>query len=144
MPTYDYRCESCKHEFEQFQSITAASLKKCPKCKKQKLRRLIGTGAALLFKGDGFYITDYRSEKYKAAAKADAPSTGETKKAGEGGSSTESPAKGDSKPKESRDKESRHKESTQKESSQPAAPPPTAPPSEKPEGKPPKSRGKSE
>lgn len=105
MPTYDYRCEGCKHEFEQFQSITAAPMKKCPKCKKQKLRRLIGTGAALLFKGDGFYTTDYRSEKYKAAAKADAPSTpsestGEKKKAGEGGSSTESPAKGDSKPKE--------------------------------------------
>lgn len=74
MPTYDYRCEKCEHEFEAFQSITAVPLKQCPKCKKPKLRRLIGTGAALLFKGDGFYITDYRSEKYKEAAKADSAS----------------------------------------------------------------------
>lgn len=80
MPTYDYRCEKCKHEFEAFQSITAAPLKKCPKCAKQSLRRLIGTGAALLFKGDGFYITDYRSEKYKEAAKADSgAAAGESK-----------------------------------------------------------------
>jgi len=71
MPTYDYRCEKCDHEFETFQSITAAPLKKCPKCSKPSLRRLIGTGAALLFKGDGFYITDYRSESYKQAAKAE-------------------------------------------------------------------------
>ena len=76
MPTYDYKCEACGHEFEQFQSITAASLKKCPKCGKSKLKRLIGTGAGLIFKGSGFYITDYRSEGYKSAAKSDAaPST---------------------------------------------------------------------
>jgi putative FmdB family regulatory protein len=68
MPTYDYRCEACEHQFETFQSITAQPLRACPKCRKQKLRRLIGTGAALLFKGDGFYITDYRSESYKKAA----------------------------------------------------------------------------
>jgi putative FmdB family regulatory protein len=72
MPTYDYRCEACDHQFEQFQSITAEPLKQCPKCKKQRLRRLIGTGAALLFKGEGFYITDYRSESYKNAQKAEA------------------------------------------------------------------------
>lgn len=85
MPTYDYKCERCDHTFEAFQSITAAPLKKCPKCGKPKLRRLIGTGAALLFKGDGFYITDYRSENYKNAAKAETGSgdgkSGETKPA---------------------------------------------------------------
>ncbi|MCS7046246.1 MAG: zinc ribbon domain-containing protein [Gemmataceae bacterium] len=71
MPTYDYRCDGCDHAFEEFQSITDAPLKKCPKCGKAKLRRLIGTGAAILFKGSGFYQTDYRSESYKNAAKAD-------------------------------------------------------------------------
>src|ERR1051326_7107749 len=71
MPTYDYQCDACEHAFEEFQSFSEAPLKKCPKCKKPKLRRLLGTGAAILFKGSGFYQTDYRSESYKAAAKAD-------------------------------------------------------------------------
>src|SRR6266571_7489681 len=71
MPTYDYECDACKHEFEEFQSMMDKPLKKCPKCGKSKLRRLIGTGAAILFKGSGFYQTDYRSESYKSAAKAD-------------------------------------------------------------------------
>lgn len=71
MPTYDYRCEACEHQFETFQSITAAPIRKCPKCRKAKVRRLIGTGAAVLFKGDGFYITDYRSEGYKKAQQAE-------------------------------------------------------------------------
>lgn len=71
MPTYDYACDACRHQFEQFQSIKAKALRKCPKCGQLKLRRLIGTGGALLFKGSGFYITDYRSEGYKSAAKAD-------------------------------------------------------------------------
>jgi|ERR1043166_5781707 putative FmdB family regulatory protein len=70
MPTYDYKCDGCEHEFEEFQSMKDAPLKKCPRCKKNKLRRLIGTGAAILFKGSGFYQTDYRSESYKSAAKA--------------------------------------------------------------------------
>ncbi len=71
MPTYDYECDACNHAFEEFQSMTDKPLKKCPKCGKPKLRRLIGTGAAILFKGSGFYQTDYRSESYKSAAKAD-------------------------------------------------------------------------
>jgi putative FmdB family regulatory protein len=71
MPTYEYQCEACEHQFEEFQSIKDEPLTKCPKCKKKKLRRLFGTGAALLFKGSGFYITDYRSDSYKSAAKAD-------------------------------------------------------------------------
>lgn len=69
MPTYDYRCSGCGHQFEEFQSITAAPLKKCPKCGKAKLVRLIGTGAGVIFKGSGFYETDYRSDSYKKAAK---------------------------------------------------------------------------
>src|SRR6266851_1723360 len=71
MPTYEYQCDACEHEFEEFQSMSEAALTKCPKCGKKKLRRLFGTGAAILFKGSGFYQTDYRSESYKAAAKAD-------------------------------------------------------------------------
>lgn len=71
MPTYEYECDACKHRFEELQSFSEAPLKKCPKCKKNKLQRLIGMGAAILFKGSGFYQTDYRSESYKSAAKAD-------------------------------------------------------------------------
>jgi putative FmdB family regulatory protein len=71
MPTYDYVCDNCGHKFEEFQSITDAQLRKCPKCKKLKLRRLFGTGGAIVFKGSGFYKTDYRSDSYKKAASAD-------------------------------------------------------------------------
>jgi putative FmdB family regulatory protein len=75
MPTYDYLCGTCGHKFEQFQSITAGSLKKCPKCGKLKLKRLLGTGVGVIFKGSGFYETDYRSEGYKKAALSDKPAT---------------------------------------------------------------------
>ncbi len=68
MPTYDYVCDGCDHEFELFQSITAPVKRKCPECGKLKLRRLFGTGAAVVFKGSGFYQTDYRSESYKQGA----------------------------------------------------------------------------
>lgn len=71
MPTYDYECTACGHEFEHFQRITEDPLKKCPECGKKKLNRLFGTGAAIVFKGSGFYQTDYRSESYKKAAEAD-------------------------------------------------------------------------
>ena len=76
MPTYEYRCGKCEHEFEQFQRISDPPLKTCPKCR-GRVRRIISAGAGLLFKGSGFYITDYRSESYKSAAKADksAPSS---------------------------------------------------------------------
>ena len=72
MPTYEYVCDACHHAFDEWQSFAADKLTKCPKCKKKKLQRLMGTGAGLLFKGSGFYITDYRSDAYKSAAKADA------------------------------------------------------------------------
>ncbi|MGE5608641.1 MAG: FmdB family zinc ribbon protein [Bacillota bacterium] len=68
MPTYEYRCEACGTEFERFQSITAAPIKICPQCHKAKVKRLISAGAGLIFKGSGFYITDYRSDSYKKAA----------------------------------------------------------------------------
>src|SRR5438552_14582085 len=71
MPTYEYHCDACEHHFDEFQSIMEKPLKKCPKCRKSKLRRIFGTGAAILFKGSGFYQTDYRSESYKAAAKSE-------------------------------------------------------------------------
>ena len=71
MPTYEYRCKACGNEFEEFQSITAPVLRKCPKCGKLKLERLIGTGAGVIFKGGGFYETDYRSDGYKKAAEPD-------------------------------------------------------------------------
>ena len=84
MPTYEYECRACKHNFDEFQGINDAPLKKCPKCGKAKLRRVYGAGAAVIFKGSGFYQTDYRSESYKAAAKKETESSG--KPAGEAGS----------------------------------------------------------
>ncbi|MCK5564400.1 MAG: zinc ribbon domain-containing protein [Planctomycetes bacterium] len=74
MPTYDYLCSGCGHAFEKFQSITASPSKKCPECKKMKLQRLIGAGAGVIFKGSGFYETDYRSKTY-----TDAKTKAETK-----------------------------------------------------------------
>ena len=71
MPTYEYECSKCGHEFEAFHSMMAGALKKCPACGKLSLKRLIGTGGAVLFKGSGFYATDYRSESYRQAAKAE-------------------------------------------------------------------------
>lgn len=71
MPTYDYKCDACDHSFELFQSIKEPVKRKCPECGRPKLRRLFGTGAAIVFKGSGFYQTDYRSESYKKAAEKD-------------------------------------------------------------------------
>ena len=85
MPTYDYVCDGCGHAFELFQSMTDEVKKTCPKCKKKKLRRLIGSGGAIVFKGSGFYKTDYRSESYKKGAAADS-----------GGGKTDSGKKSDS------------------------------------------------
>jgi len=101
MPTYDYECDSCGHKAEVFQAMSAEPLKKCPECKKPKYRRLFGAGAALVFKGSGFYQTDYRSEGYKKSAAADKPaesSGGESKSESKSETKSESkPAKTDSK-----------------------------------------------
>lgn len=91
MPTYDYVCEACDHAFEEFQSITAKSLRKCPECGKNKLKRLIGTGAGVIFKGSGFYETDYRSDSYKKAAKADSDSSSSSTTSGDSAKSDSTP-----------------------------------------------------
>ena len=83
MPTYSYLCESCGNKFEKFQTITARPLRMCPNCGKKRLKRLIGTGAGIIFKGSGFYQTDYRSESYKKAEKSE-KSSAEKKPAAEG------------------------------------------------------------
>lgn len=74
MPTYEYQCANCEQQLEEFQYISDPPLKKCPACKKNKLRRLISGGAAIVFKGSGFYQTDYRSESYKKGASAESKS----------------------------------------------------------------------
>ena len=79
MPTYEYKCGNCDHMLEKFQSITANPIKKCPACGKMKLQRLLGTGAGLIFKGSGFYETDYRSESYKKGAESEKPKTDSAK-----------------------------------------------------------------
>ncbi|MHC4997332.1 MAG: FmdB family zinc ribbon protein [Planctomycetota bacterium] len=71
MPTYDYLCGNCDHAFEEFQSMSAGPKRKCPECGELKLKRLIGTGAGVIFKGSGFYETDYRSDSYKQGADSD-------------------------------------------------------------------------
>ena len=78
MPTYEYECEACGHRSDEMQSFKDEPLKVCPSCAKESLRRLFGTGAAILFKGSGFYETDYRSESYKKAAKAEQEAGGKT------------------------------------------------------------------
>lgn len=104
MPTYEYVCEACEHEFDEFQSMSAALLKKCPACAKNKLRRKIGTGAGIIFKGGGFYETDYRSDSYKQAAKAEkesgtgTKSEGSSSSGGEASSAPKAETKADSKP----------------------------------------------
>ena len=75
MPTYEYICNNCQHEFEQFQSMKVRPIRKCPECGKLSVRRLIGAGAGIIFKGSGFYQTDYRSEGYKKAAESDKKTT---------------------------------------------------------------------
>lgn len=71
MPTYEYLCSNCDHEWEAYQAISAKPLRKCPRCGKMKAERLISSGGGIIFKGSGFYQTDYRSESYKEGASAD-------------------------------------------------------------------------
>ncbi len=99
MPTYDYICDACGHEFETYEPITSNPRTDCPECKELKLRRKIGAGMAILFKGSGFYQTDYRSESYKKAAQADKAASEPAKSTGESKSS-------DSKPSESKSSDS--------------------------------------
>jgi len=84
MPTYEYECDACGATFERFQGITEKPIRRCPQCHRAKVRRLIGAGGGLLFRGSGFYITDHRSPEYQAQAKAETASAG---------AKSESPAK---------------------------------------------------
>jgi len=96
MPTYDYKCSACDHRWELFQSIKANPIKKCPACGKSNAKRMIGPGAGIIFKGSGFYQTDYRSESYKKAASADKAGSDGKAKSDETASKTDkSPAKSD-------------------------------------------------
>ena len=92
MPTYDYECGKCGYTFEKFQSIKAPSIRKCPSCGKLAVRRLIGAGAGIIFKGSGFYQTDYRSESYRKAAASDKSSGGD-KSSGDSSGASDSAAK---------------------------------------------------
>ncbi len=94
MPTYDYQCKACKHRFEIFHSMSEVK-RKCPECGKQTLERLIGTGGAVIFKGSGFYQTDYRSESYKKGAESDKGGKPDAPKAD---ASKAEPAKAETKP----------------------------------------------
>lgn len=106
MPTYEYACQKCGHQFEQFQSMRDEPLKKCPKCGKTGVKRLLGTGAGLIFKGSGFYITDYKNK-------------GSGKK--EGGESKGGESKsGESKPSETKSSSSDSKSSSSSKGSKPS------------------------
>jgi len=97
MPTYEYECRACGHRFEKFQPITAAPVRKCPRCARSRARRLISAGAGVIFKGSGFYQTDYRSESYKKAAEKEKPASSAAAsdaKAGPSKTATSKPAEG--------------------------------------------------
>lgn len=111
MPTYEYLCTKCDHEFEKFQAMSDKPLTVCPtelcgmkKWGKGRVKKLIGAGAGLIFKGSGFYITDYRSEKYKDAAKKDAPASASSGESKTSDAKTAAPAKTESKPAKSESK----------------------------------------
>ena len=95
MPTYDYECDACGHTMEVFQSITEKPLRKCPECKKLKLRRLIGAGAGIIFRGSGFYETDYRSKDYESKARQE--KTGDSTSSSSSKSESKSDSKSESK-----------------------------------------------
>ncbi|HCS51494.1 FmdB family zinc ribbon protein [uncultured Rubinisphaera sp.] len=98
MPTYDYVCGACDAHWELFQSIKASPVRKCPECGKMKAKRQIGTGAGVIFKGSGFYQTDYRSDSYKKGADAAKKSQSEAKSETKSESkSSESSSKSESK-----------------------------------------------
>src|SRR5687767_4479126 len=96
MPTYDYKCGACEHTFDELQSFSDAPLTKCPKCKKNKLERLFGGGGAIIFKGGGFYETDYRRAGQKPPADEAAPA-GESKDAKAETPAADKPAKTETK-----------------------------------------------
>ncbi len=97
MPTYEYVCRACGHEFDLFQQMSHSVKRKCPECSKLKLERLIGTGAGVIFKGGGFYETDYRSDSYKKGAEAEKKSKDDTSKDKKDSASSNSESKTETK-----------------------------------------------
>ena len=97
MPTYEYECSECGHNFEEFQSITAPPISLCPHCSGRKVRRLIGSGSGVIFKGSGFYQTDYRSDSYKQSVKSEKEQAGSGKSSDSAGKSSRSDKKPDKK-----------------------------------------------
>jgi putative FmdB family regulatory protein len=116
MPTYEYKCHHCGQKLEKFQSMTAKPIRKCPKCGHNTLHRLIGTGAGIIFKGSGFYETDYRPQSYKDAAKADSGGSNS------GGAETKSDSKPESKSGDSAKAKSDAKAKSESKSSETAVP----------------------
>jgi putative FmdB family regulatory protein len=98
MPTYEYECKSCGHRFEKFQSIKAAPIKTCPKCGKNTAQRLISAGAGIIFKGSGFYITDYRDQAYTDKAKAESGGGSDASKTDSKPAETKTETKAETKP----------------------------------------------
>ena len=98
MPTYDYICDACEHAWELFQKITDDPVRKCPECGKKKAVRQFGTGAAIMFKGSGFYETDYRSDSYKKSAEADKSKKSDSKDSKSGSTTSEKKSSGTDKP----------------------------------------------
>ena len=121
MPTYEYKCDACGNEFEKFQTMSSVPIKKCPKCGKNKARRLISAGAGLIFKGSGFYITDYRDQGYSSdKAKADSAATDKPADSKSTERSSEAkPATGDNKPAETKAEKPAAKETPAKSESKP-------------------------
>ena len=107
MPTYEYKCLDCGIQFDRFQSITEDPIQECPECSGQT-KRLIGAGAGLIFKGSGFYITDYRSEGYKESAKKDKDSSS----SGDGDSKSGDSKSGDSKSSDSKSSKTKSSDSS--------------------------------
>ncbi len=96
MPTYDYVCHACGHEWDMYQAMSDNPIKKCPACGKLKAERLIGTGAGVIFKGSGFYETEYRSESYKQGADAARKASEPAKSDGKGESKSDSKSSSES------------------------------------------------
>ena len=111
MPTYDYVCRACGHDFELFQQITAPVKRKCPECGALKLERLIGTGAGVIFKGSGFYETDYRSDSYRKGADAEKSKASDSSSSGSESKTADTKSSDTKKKKEKSDTASKKKSS---------------------------------
>ena len=101
MPTYDYECDACSHHFEHFQSMTSNIRRKCPECGEKKLRRLIGSGAGVIFKGSGFYETDYKRKQPPPSSNGDSKTSDASESAKKDTKDKAKPAESSTKSKQS-------------------------------------------